>query len=37
MGYGESIRSQIRPLNDAVPITPLLKPHYYAMIAICRP
>jgi len=37
MGYGESIRSQIRPLRDTLPMTPLLKPHYYAMIAICRP
>jgi SAM-dependent methyltransferase len=37
MGYGESIRSQIRPFNESLQMTPLLKPHYYVMIAICRP
>jgi ubiquinone/menaquinone biosynthesis C-methylase UbiE len=37
MGYGESIRSQIRPFNAPLAMTPLLQPHYYVMIAICRP
>jgi ubiquinone/menaquinone biosynthesis C-methylase UbiE len=37
MGYGESVRSQIRPIHDSMPMTPLLKPHYYVMIAVCRP
>jgi SAM-dependent methyltransferase len=36
-GYGESVRSQIRPLEEPIPMTPLLKPNYYIMIAICRP
>ena len=37
MGYGESIRSQIRPIHDSMPMTALLKPNYYVMIAVCRP
>lgn len=36
-GYGESVRSRIRPLEEPIPMTPLLKPNYYAMIAVCRP
>jgi ubiquinone/menaquinone biosynthesis C-methylase UbiE len=36
-GYGESVRSQIRPLQDPIAMTPMLKPNYYVMIAICRP
>jgi hypothetical protein len=37
LGYGESMRSRIRPLGEALALTPLLKSNYYAMIAICRP
>jgi hypothetical protein len=36
-GWGESIRSQIRPMCEPMRISPLVKPNYFAMIAFCRP
>jgi hypothetical protein len=35
-GLGESYRERIRPIDEPLRESPLLKPHYYAMIAICR-
>jgi 2-polyprenyl-3-methyl-5-hydroxy-6-metoxy-1,4-benzoquinol methylase len=36
-GWGETIRSQIRPLCEPMRLSPLVKPNYFAMIAFCRP
>jgi ubiquinone/menaquinone biosynthesis C-methylase UbiE len=36
MGLGDSFRSKIRPIDEPTRNSPLLKPHYFIMIAVCR-
>jgi 2-polyprenyl-3-methyl-5-hydroxy-6-metoxy-1,4-benzoquinol methylase len=35
-GVGETFREQIRPIDEPIKRSPLLKDHYYVMIAMCR-
>jgi ubiquinone/menaquinone biosynthesis C-methylase UbiE len=35
-GWTEAVRSQIRPMYEKIRLSPLVKPHYASMIAVCR-